>query len=419
MFNWYRESDVCYAYLEDVDATEDIDRTGDDSPKAKWFGRGWTLQELIAPKRVRFFYSKDWKILGNKSSLAAQISRITGINQSVLDNGQAVKGLSVAKRMSWASRRYTTRDEDEAYCLLGIFGVNMPSLYGEGRRAFARLQEEIMKQSSDHSLFAWDPPILDTGRMPLPFGALATSPAAFRWSSNVAPFGANTQPYALTNQGLSIRLPLLRNLENGERFIGILDCSKMGAQFGFAGIVLEALDEDNKIFERSPRDITYITPKELEQVEVRDIYIVTASHSKDAGGTQREYVLTRVENSAPFDFKFVKIFTAEREWRVFDNQLVDSSLVRMEGPSILNIVGRLVVLCTYGGHFYGVLLECGMAFGRKHAAVEIDTFPRSDPSFIKERTQGLLKGGLKTSGQFVRVNCPWSSKGTRALDIAP
>ncbi|TFK80360.1 HET-domain-containing protein [Polyporus arcularius HHB13444] len=150
MFRWYALASICYAYLHDVSATYRRDIFG----SSQWFTRGWTLQELIAP-RFLLFMSSDWTPLGTKALLAEDIQGITGIDAEVLTFSRDVMAVSVARRMSWASRRRTTRPEDEAYCLMGIFGINMATLYGEGREAFRRLQEEIMKSSSDQSLFAW------------------------------------------------------------------------------------------------------------------------------------------------------------------------------------------------------------------------------------------------------------------------
>ncbi|KAF2252085.1 HET-domain-containing protein, partial [Trematosphaeria pertusa] len=157
MFRWYKNAQVCYAYLDDIDFrfwTKSIDLLGErDLAKAKWFTRGWTLQELVAPKKV-VFYIKGWNFVGNKASMVEKLARITGIDEETLAGG-SLEAVSVARRMSWAAKRVTTRVEDIAYCLLGIFDVNMPLLYGEGEKAFVRLQEEIMKDSQDQSLFAW------------------------------------------------------------------------------------------------------------------------------------------------------------------------------------------------------------------------------------------------------------------------
>jgi len=142
---------VCYVILSDVNGN--IDGTQPQQlGKSRWFTRGWTLQELIAPSNVIFF-SNDWEEIGTNISLQASITKITGIPKDVLLEDE-LEHCSIAQRMSWASKRKTTRVEDIAYCLMGIFGVNMPMLYGEGDKAFFRLQEEIMKISDDHTIFA-------------------------------------------------------------------------------------------------------------------------------------------------------------------------------------------------------------------------------------------------------------------------
>lgn len=154
MFRWYQDAAICYAYLADVAKNLRLSTIEKRLRKSRWFERGWTLQELIAPSEV-VFYSMDWQQVGTKSELAACISDITHIDQLYL-NGANVQLASIAQRMSWAANRETSRDEDVAYCLLGIFDVNMPLIYGEGTKAFQRLQEEIMKAyPEDHTLFAW------------------------------------------------------------------------------------------------------------------------------------------------------------------------------------------------------------------------------------------------------------------------
>jgi hypothetical protein len=112
--------------------------------------------ELVAPPFVVIF-SSEWARIGTRDGLQPVISQVTNIPQGFFARGDLIE-FSIAQKMSWASRRETTRVEDQAYCLLGLFGVNMPLLYGEGSRAFIRLQEEIMKHSDDQSLFAWAPP---------------------------------------------------------------------------------------------------------------------------------------------------------------------------------------------------------------------------------------------------------------------
>ncbi|PMD29348.1 HET-domain-containing protein, partial [Hyaloscypha variabilis F] len=144
MYQWYQASQVCYAYLADVRLGKKLHRELEDS---QWFTRGWTLQELLAPASVVFF-DQDWVDIGTKASLGEIISEITGI-EDLIDFESAC----VAQKMSWAANRKTTRVEDMAYCLLGLFDVNMPPLYGEGENAFIRLQLEILKTSDDESIF--------------------------------------------------------------------------------------------------------------------------------------------------------------------------------------------------------------------------------------------------------------------------
>ncbi|KAF2247258.1 HET-domain-containing protein, partial [Trematosphaeria pertusa] len=149
MFAWYQRSQVCYAYLTDVDKTKN-----DNFMESRWWTRAWTLQELLASQDV-IFYDNEWNRIGSKFELAAVISKKTGIDKETLREPEQMYLRSVAQRMSWASTRQATRIEDTAYSLLGIFDINMPLLYGEGKNAFVRLQQEILRNSSDQSLFAW------------------------------------------------------------------------------------------------------------------------------------------------------------------------------------------------------------------------------------------------------------------------
>ena len=147
-------SQVCYAHLSDVPAGDNTHARDSAFRLSRWHSRGWTLQELLAPEVV-IFLSQDWNILSTKTELAEVISQVTRIPVPVLMFERDIADVSIAQRMSWAGGRRTTREEDQAYCLLGIFGITMPTLYGEGRKAFYRLQEELMKTSTDTSLFAW------------------------------------------------------------------------------------------------------------------------------------------------------------------------------------------------------------------------------------------------------------------------
>ncbi|KAK0940939.1 hypothetical protein LTR29_007497 [Friedmanniomyces endolithicus] len=146
MFRWYRQSAKCYVYLHDVSALK-RDRDSEQPiwqaafRKSRWFTRGWTLQELIAPRVVEF-WSRDGHFLGTKESLEDLIVEITGVPRSAL-RGAPLAGFSINERLRWAAKRETNRLEDKAHCLLGIFGVVMPLLYGVGNQAFVRLQAEL------------------------------------------------------------------------------------------------------------------------------------------------------------------------------------------------------------------------------------------------------------------------------------
>lgn len=151
MFRWYGKAKRCYVYLTDFSVGDelawqhDVVRL-DAFRKCRWFTRGWCLQELLAPSDVKF-YSVERVLLGDKVSLEQYIHEITGIPTTAL-RGTPLTQFSVTERMSWAKGRETKRKEDRAYCLLGIFGVFMPLLYGEGDHAFKRLEKKIAAKSS-------------------------------------------------------------------------------------------------------------------------------------------------------------------------------------------------------------------------------------------------------------------------------
>ncbi|UKZ72645.1 hypothetical protein TrVFT333_000278 [Trichoderma virens FT-333] len=261
MYLWYEKSAECYAYLADVEpvaAAADAGEFHDSLRRSRWFTRGWTLQELIAPKIV-LFYAKDWSFLGQKHDppeFAEAISEITNIDENVLNGRIDPLQLSVSARMAWASHRNTTRLEDTAYCLMGLFQVNMPLLYGEGRRAFTRLQEEIIQRTDDQSIFAWnsfddqdeDPDAL--------FGLLAQSPAQFKLAGSLQvlpplPVYASA-PSAMTNQGLRVQLYVQQQVfENQdtmeEDYYAILDCVKRdGDVYQCPTLYLRRLSEDQQ-----------------------------------------------------------------------------------------------------------------------------------------------------------------------------
>ena len=265
MFKWYNHAEICYAYLSGLPAefslrgdnyerepdVQLIDRLKYETFSAcKWFTRGWTLQELLALSDVLFFGS-DWSFLVSRSQAPRLLSSMTGVDiamiqwpimdaqgaeyvtlipvvwdpdGALLRRSESLTTLqthlsrySIAQRMSWASSRSTSRLEDEAYSLLGIFDINMPMLYGEGRKAFTRLQEEIIRNSTDHSILAWNCLSGQHGdntsisKRPPGFGyLLAPSPENFAGASTIVRLVPDAEePFELTNRGLRTKLTVI------------------------------------------------------------------------------------------------------------------------------------------------------------------------------------------------------------------
>ncbi|KAK5675790.1 hypothetical protein LTS10_011521 [Elasticomyces elasticus] len=230
MFAWYQDAYVCYVFMDDVtaDTLPTNDLAGEQERweqgtwmqsrgsatmnrmefrNSRWWHRMWTLQELLAPRAV-FFYNANNALLGTRDSLALLISEASNIGLQFVTRKANIHNASIAQRMSWASSRGSTRTEDQAYALLGIFGVNMPLLYGEGTKAFARLREQIIAQSDDQSILAWGlwwPKDHDVGLK----GVLAAAPNDFDRSDQVTmprptTHAYHVHSYAVTNQGLAI-----------------------------------------------------------------------------------------------------------------------------------------------------------------------------------------------------------------------
>lgn len=311
MYEWYSSSKVCYAFLPDVSCHSYT--PGSDMPRllkqqfssSSWFSRGWTLQELLAPSTV-IFYDAEWRKIGTKSQLRDQIFDATRIGLGYLEGWAPIQSASIAQRMSWMAKRKTTRPEDVAYCLLGIFSVNMPLLYGEGDRAFIRLQEEIMKNSNDQSILAWTPEGMSypTGLC----GILAPSPIHFRQTATIAPCVSNDEPYSITNRGLRLSLHLRR--KNSETtphgdtnvYVGVLNCTDLTWPWGSNRLItipLARIRPDSNDFLRSVTSrplVTYVQLGSIPQymasdMEKETIYIqVQHDSSQSLDSAERQFV---------------------------------------------------------------------------------------------------------------------------------
>ncbi|KAJ3563067.1 hypothetical protein NPX13_g8332 [Xylaria arbuscula] len=262
MFEWYRSSLVCFAYLSDVLLDQQQDPRDGTVPfeKSRWFTRGWT-----APSNLQFF-DKSWRLLGGRSELADKIYSITYVDESILrsqDSSGLVDALtecSVHTKMVWATKRFTTRAEDRAYSLLGLFDVNMPLLYGEGGgKAFKRLQDEIIKRTSDQSILLHD----------LACATLANSPDDFSASYQFLKSKKEYDfPLQKTRNSIDISLAILQD-GGDDRFLGIIEAyfrhdssraSRPAIELGWAS--------DDKSYQRSMKMIYEVRPNKEGRIEV-------------------------------------------------------------------------------------------------------------------------------------------------------
>ena len=294
MFKWYHSARVCYVYLEDV-FSGDVQTLGGYGANrailqsARWFGRGWVLQELLAPDAVYFYcvspHAAHWHFLGTKHQYKKELSSITGIDTEALANPRSIHLFSVAQRMSWAAHRRTTRVEDVAYCLLGIFNVNIPLLYGEGSKAFIRLQEAIIHDIEDESLFAWvhpDVPGLNVDSYDTNHGILARHPIAFAKSFNITKCRSDLEPYAMTNRGLRMQVRFMQHRSEArgpKTHMSILNCREFSPDSELPESLLilhlDYEDGDGRYYKQTHRELLYIERSliRLQDVDAKVIYI--------------------------------------------------------------------------------------------------------------------------------------------------
>ena len=323
MYRWYANAKACYAYLHDVDGSSFPTKKDDDKyPKSngwpEWFSRGWTLQEMIAPNDVQFF-NENWQHIGDKKALARNLSAITGVPSCTLTHGLDADRLCVAEIISWAANRTTTRVEDRAYSLMGLLDVNMPMLYGEGKKAFHRLQLEIIRSSNDQSIFAWG------HASNLRIGSiLADDPSFFadcfdmwlmdhdefiRWSKRQFPelgsIDADDGVFPVTNRGIQIRMLLHPYPESKSVFRAYLPCWNAGRPLVSINVVLW-----NSNYYRYPnlQEADFGSPPEFRQVYLR--YQDTPNHAvtfkvDDSGLTDNGFICSNEDPEEPTENTFM------------------------------------------------------------------------------------------------------------------
>ncbi|KAI0153302.1 HET-domain-containing protein [Xylariaceae sp. FL1272] len=328
MFSWYEYSAICYAYLSDVSLsfaaveTQAQERYGgvkitpDSSfEESRWFTRGWTLQELIAPRHLSFF-DQHWQFLGTRAYLAKRIGARTRIDLSVLlpdnhplDNkGSAATYIpnfkrstlhenSIHTKMTWAGGRTTTRPEDRAYSLMGLFDVNMPLLYGEGgKKAFRRLQEEIVKKTNDQSIllqrkFQWA----------LEGDVLAETPDDFNPTDSFArSYKQERLSIQTTKHGVEVDLLLWRmpldlsgSRVHGTEFLGILESRYTDdkSRLHRPAIWLEEFEKDRVYHRRMEDKIFRIRHDDAGQAIVSGDSLVANKPPLMLSGMKRKTVL--------------------------------------------------------------------------------------------------------------------------------
>jgi hypothetical protein len=370
MYKWYANAQVCYAYLSDVVVNRNLESA---LRLSEWFTRGWTLQELLAPRVVEF-YDRNWLEIGTKQSMSWLLADITGIGRGPL-SGDDDK-ICIAQKLSWAARRKTTRAEDLAYCLMGLFDVNMPLLYGEGaEKAFVRLQTEVMAKTTDESIFAWSNP--ETDRMLLPL--LAEHPSWFASSGHIylpkrQMLLERSSTHQMTSRGVRIealRIPTKR-LEKiphpgvEEDFLMPLNSyerwkSDDGDHYHVLAIPMTKLRGSTS---RSLLDVWYRLPV-LELIEVNEkaiqsfrekdkeiIYVPQTELLEPLPWRFRARTLIRTHSLDKYGFNLID----ENTWSLFSGQGHVQYLGR-------NAQGDLVL--QYFGRERNPKVECGFLFGNK------------------------------------------------------
>ena len=312
---------------------------------SRWFTRGWTLQELLAPNTV-VFYDKDWFEIVTWWSLRAQISGATGMKY---DSMIRPKDASIATKMSWASKRSTTRVEDVAYCLMGLFDIHMPLLYGEGQKAFMRLQYEIVQsRDDDESIFAWTDALLSTS------GMFAQSPAAFADSGDIRCVrnpNPRASPPVVTRTSLLLEGSIPTEGSN-QSILLVLNCARMGMDSEFLAIeVKKALS--GYYLRSSPEQLTACRflrcadndpPMNLDVAVDKlqmSLYCTEYKSEKDTSSKKQQTVLIPTQFSQGHGLRLDRIFQLKEVYMLYPSlnapkeYLMNSAMAYRDGDSLM------------------------------------------------------------------------------------
>jgi len=418
MFAWYQEAAVCYAYLADVSEDGRPSSLSEQFVRSRWFTRGWTLQELLAPRRVIFFNS-TFTQFGTRSGLSRLIEQATGIDRLAILNPRLIRNASISRRMSWAVKRETTRTEDRAYSLLGIFGVNMPLLYGEGENAFARLQEEIMKNSEDHSMFAWgalqeidisrllhNPEAIESLALDT-LTALAPSPDDFTGLGDLAPAPtADDAAFMMTNRGLQIKLRLIdlraKQKTNKRLFLGVLSCQDRRSRS--VGILLRGT-QFRDVLVRSSRTILTWSPFQTADAESRTEVVYIARTPRRAVKYVDGSVVVRADDLFAPGYKVIDVQGINPSW-------VEETRTLKVSFGLVPRLSLVAILTFYNrGLRLGFLVSVFFDYSGKSCAAEISAAAldceRQEEQFVdlaRETWEHNTTGNGKTFNLRSRVH---------------
>ena len=347
MYTWYEEADVCYVYLSDVGHVASMDsRHLEELRESRYFTRGWTLQEMLAAKKVDFF-DRQWSYIGHlrTESFAARVSEITGIDPALLQRQKSLDEFSIPQKLSWAALRQTTRLEDRAYSLLGLLNVNMDLRYGEGDKAFLRLQEEILKQPQGLSVLAWRSTTRERRT-----SLLAISPDDFTDSSDICydPSLASGSELWITSIGVKGTVPVVEIQQNGDStnqaFI-VLECHPEGSPEMSLGLLVTSktpAGDGNVVYsvnamQNDPADTSFTRLGEISFLEHADVHcqpVTIALHSGLSG--RRAVVPAKQQTSAEAPSTTIHQYT--EPWRNVDSMHPEEMFYSNGAASSFNAV---------------------------------------------------------------------------------